>query len=155
MCRSRIAEEYTEKEQLLQEIEDLQRKYKSSRKNNNSSLQKLGTQARDTALKNVYTSEATGELEIQELTSPISLYPNVSPMFSPLPILSSTPVSLQQDSISSAYSTDTVVRNPSPAFTTTIFFIRTRIRISTIIRAIINIIFNNTIITFTSGSYKK
>jgi len=114
VCRSGIEEEYTENEQLLQEIEDLQREYKSSRKNNNSSLQKLGTQARDTALKNVYTSEATSELEVQELTSPIFSYPNVSPMFSPLSILSPTPVSLQQDSISSAYSTDTVVRNPSP-----------------------------------------
>lgn len=76
MCRSGIEEEYTEKEQLLQEIEDLQREYncyQHKSKKSNSNLQKLGTQARNRALKNVDPLNITAhEFEVQELMSSTS-----------------------------------------------------------------------------------
>ncbi|KYN27936.1 hypothetical protein ALC57_02656 [Trachymyrmex cornetzi] len=107
--KSGIKEEYTEKEQLLQEIEDLQQEYKgtaASKKSNNSNLQNRGIQARDTALRHVNLSETnenvnlseTSELELQELTLPISstnapsrLTPSPSPESVALPSPGSVP----------------------------------------------------------------
>ncbi|KYN10017.1 PREDICTED: uncharacterized protein LOC108769321 [Trachymyrmex cornetzi] len=110
--KSGIKEEYTEKEQLLQEIEDLQQEYKgtaASKKSNNSNLQNRGIQARDTALRHVNLSETnenvnlseTSELELQELTLPIS---STNAPSSP----TLTPVALQQDFIPFTCLTDTL-----------------------------------------------
>lgn len=87
----------------------MQREYKNtSLGKRNCNLQKIGMQARDKALQNVNPSETT---------SPTFSYATNAPSnpFSLFPALSPTSVTLQQDCIPAALTTDALSQSPVPS----------------------------------------
>lgn len=103
VCRSGTEEQYNEKEQLLQQIQDLQKEFRRFTKGINSNIQK-SRQAQDITLENI---SDTLEVIIEE--------PTVATPF-PLSFPSSTflPISLPSPTPSSSSSSSTPLASVSP-----------------------------------------
>ncbi|KAH0950230.1 hypothetical protein HN011_009164 [Eciton burchellii] len=101
--KSGTEEQYNEKEQLLQQVQDLQREFRRSNKSINYNAQKFEIQTRDLALENI---SDTLEVIIEE--------PTVTSLSSSFPTSTFLPIALPSPSSSSSSSSSTPITSASP-----------------------------------------